>query len=320
MQNAERNITQYSIDVDQVLAAISQVLLGKQTQIKLALSCIFAGGHLLIEDLPGMGKTTLAHAIADVLGLSYKRVQFTSDLLPADLLGISIFNQEKSNFEFHQGPIFTQLLLADEINRSSAKTQSALLEAMEEKQVSIEGVTRKLPDPFFVIATQNPTSHSGTYPLPESQLDRFMMRITLGFPAKDAERIMLQALAGSHRRTNANRAKLEPLLSLQQLEQLHSKACEVQVSDHLLDYVQRLMQFTRQDSSLAQGVSPRGSLALVRAAKAWAMLEKRSYLIPEDIQQVFTSVIGHRLSSVTSSKNANNLANHVLSQVDVVYT
>jgi MoxR-like ATPase len=320
LRSVDRDVAEYPVDIDQVLAAISQALLGKQTQIKLALSCIFAGGHLLIEDLPGMGKTTLAHAIADVLGLSYKRVQFTSDLLPADLLGVSIFNKEKSNFEFHQGPIFTQLLLADEINRSSAKTQSALLEAMEEKQVSIEGVTRKLPDPFFVIATQNPTSHSGTYPLPESQLDRFMMRITLGYPSQDAERIMLQTLVNSHKRVDANRAKLVPLLNLQQLEQLHNKACEVKVSDHLLDYVQRLTQFTRQNSSVTQGISPRGCLALVRAAKAWAMLEKRTYLIPEDIQQVFVSVISHRLSSVAGSKNANNLANHVLSQVDVVYT
>ena len=307
--------------VDQVVASIGQVLLGKQTQVKLALACILARGHLLIEDMPGMGKTTLAQAVADVLGLSYKRVQFTSDLLPADLLGISIFNKQQKAFEFHQGPIFTQLLLADEINRASAKTQSALLEAMEEQQVSIEGETRLLADPFFVIATQNPSNYSGTYSLPESQLDRFTMRISLGFPSREAERSMLLKMAQkklSEEQGNG-RARLPAQISRAQLKELQQQVVKVSVSDHILDYLQRLISFTREDSQFSFGVSPRGSMALLSAAKAWALLEKRDFLLPEDIQQVFESVIGHRLSGTSNSGNSEQMSRYILEQVDVLY-
>ncbi len=317
--NTEKNI---NLDtVDQVIASIGQVLLGKQTQIKLALACILARGHLLIEDMPGMGKTTLAQAMADVLGLDYKRVQFTSDLLPADLLGLSIFNKQQNAFEFHRGPIFTQLLLADEINRASAKTQSALLEAMEEQQVSIEGETRLLADPFFVIATQNPSNYSGTYSLPESQLDRFTMRISLGFPSREAERTMLLKMAHKEvlSEQGSGRTRLAAQLSRSQLKELQQQVVNVSVSDHLLDYVQRLISFSREDSQFNFGVSPRGSMALLYAAKAWALIEKRDYLLPEDIQQVFPSVIGHRLSAASSAGNSEQMSRYILEQVDVLY-
>lgn len=307
--------------VDHIIAAIGQVLLGKQTQIKLALACVLARGHLLIEDLPGMGKTTLAQAMADVLGLSYKRVQFTSDLLPADLLGISVFNQQQAEFEFHRGPIFTQLLLADEINRTTAKTQSALLEAMEEGQVSIEGKTSELPHPFFVIATQNPSNYSGTYSLPESQLDRFSMRISLGYPSPDAERAMLLKRSSStnQQQTRNARNKLPAQLDALELESLQQQVCAVAVSEHALDYLQRLIAFTREQSMFNYGVSPRGAIALLNTAKAWAVIEKRNYLQPEDIQQVFSSVIGHRLSLVSQASNSDQACAYILEQVDTIY-
>ena len=322
MNNVKKTDSTQLAVLEQLVAAIGQVLLGKQTQIKLALTCILASGHLLIEDLPGMGKTTLAHAIADVLGLRYNRVQFTSDLLPTDLLGVSIFNRTEQNFEFHQGPIFTQLLLADEINRTTPKTQSALLEAMEEGQVSIEGATYELPSPFFVIATQNPSHNSGTYPLPESQLDRFMMRIELGYPSREAELCMLRSVSnhvGARNRSNSSRAKLSALISLDQLESLQNNAASVVVSDHLLDYLQRLIQFSREDSAFKFGISPRGSMALLCAAKAWAFLENRNYLLPEDVQQVFVAVIGHRLVGAASDQATGTLAEYILARVDVLY-
>ena len=301
--------------LQQLVNSIGQVLLGKENQVRLALSCILADGHLLIEDLPGMGKTTLAHALASVLGLSYNRVQFTSDLLPADLLGVSIFNRQQSSFEFHRGPIFTQLLLADEINRTTPKTQSALLEAMEERQVSIEGSTRELPQPFFVIATQNPSHHSGTFPLPESQLDRFLMRIELGFPSQKAERQMLQGLD-----SRKKMLQLKPLLSLEQLQKIQQQARQVSVTEHLLDYLQRLIQFSRENPAFQYGVSPRGSLALLSAAKAWALLHDRDFLLPEDVQHVFPSVIGHRLSSTQSNQSGDALAAFILAEVEVLYS
>ncbi|BFM11365.1 AAA family ATPase [Simiduia litorea] len=269
---------------------IASVLLGKDEQIKLAVTCLIAKGHLLIEDLPGMGKTTLSHALAQVLGLSYNRIQFTSDLLPADILGISIFNQAESSFTFHPGPVFSQILLADEINRSTPKTQSALLEAMEEGQVTVDGESRLLPDPFFVIATQNPLSQAGTFHLPESQLDRFLMRISLGYPSKEAERALF---LGEDSRELLKR--LKPSISLAQLKAIRAKIPEIQTSDALLDYLQRLVNHTRTAPGFSYGLSPRGALALLRAAKTWALLHKRRYVVPEDLQKMLMPVAAHRV-------------------------
>lgn len=276
--------------VDLIVANVGKVLIGKQQQIKLSLACLFAQGHLLIEDLPGMGKTTMAHALAKVLGLSYNRVQFTSDLLPADILGVSVYDKNKAQFEFHPGPIFNQLLLADEINRTTPKTQSALLEAMAESQVTVEGETKALPKPFFVIATQNPLTQAGTFPLPESQLDRFLMRIELGYPDPESEREML---SGVDPRTLL--ATINEIISPQQLEQIQQQILTVKASDSLIDYVQRLVQFTRTDGAFQSGLSPRGALALLQSARAWAWIHDRNYVIPEDVQAVMPSVVGHRL-------------------------
>jgi MoxR-like ATPase len=261
-------------EIDRAVTEVGKVLLGKEAQIRLALCCLFARGHLLIEDLPGMGKTTLSHALADVLGLSWTRVQFTSDLLPADILGVSIYDARTASFSFHPGPIFTQLLLADEINRTTPRTQSALLEAMAEGQVTVEGETRPLPVPFFVIATQNPIHQSGTYPLPESQLDRFLMRLELGYPHPQAEREMLlrDPLADGKRR---------------QLTQCIDSA--------LLDYVQRLVAYTRESAEFDVGLSPRGALALLDCARMWAIMHNRGHVVPEDVQMVLPAVAAHRL-------------------------
>ncbi|MBX9912505.1 MAG: MoxR family ATPase [Pseudomonadaceae bacterium] len=275
------------------IQAVNQVVLGKEPQVRLALSCLLARGHLLIEDLPGMGKTTLSHALAKVLGLSFQRIQFTSDLLPGDILGTSVFNKESGQFVFHPGPIFTELVLADEINRATPKSQSALLEAMEEGQVTIEGATRPLPDPFFVIATQNPSSSGGTFSLPESQLDRFLMRLSLGYPAKVAEKALL---LGESRRGLLPR--LQPVLSHAELALIQAEIPKVRVSDALLEYLLRLVDATRSQPQFAWGLSPRGSLALLAAAKAWAFLAGRDYVIPEDIQAVLPAVVGHRLREV----------------------
>ena len=258
--------------VDAIIANISKVLIGKQQQITLSLACLFAQGHLLIEDLPGMGKTTLAHALAKVLGLSYSRIQFTSDLLPADVLGVSIYDRTKAQFEFHPGPIFNQLLLADEINRTTPKTQSALLEAMAEGQVTIDGDTRPLPNPFFVIATQNPTTQAGTFPLPESQLDRFLMRIELGYPDPASEREML---SGEDPRKQL--AYIPAVISSEQLLKIQQQVLQVTVSDSLVDYLQRLVQFTRDDPMFMSGLSPRGALATLQCARAWALIQGRQY-------------------------------------------
>ncbi|WP_263264378.1 AAA family ATPase [Pseudomonas sp. RIT-PI-S] len=272
------------------LEAVNEVLLGKQTQVRLALACLVADGHLLIEDLPGMGKTTLSHALAKVLGLSFQRIQFTSDLLPGDILGTSVFDKDSGQFAFHPGPIFAELILADEINRATPKSQSALLEAMEEGQVTIEGATRPLPEPFFVIATQNPTTQGGTFPLPESQLDRFLMRLSLGYPAHAAERALL---LGEARRDMLPR--LVPLLDHRQLAVAQARAKAIRVSEPLVDYVLRLVEATRTQPQFATGLSPRGSLALLAAGRAWAMLAGREYVIPEDIQAVLPAVASHRL-------------------------
>ena len=301
--------------IESIVSCVGQVLIGKQQQIKLSLACLFARGHLLIEDLPGMGKTTLAHGLAKVLGLSYQRVQFTSDLLPADVLGVSVFDREKNQFEFHPGPVFSQLLLADEINRTTPKTQSALLEAMAEGQVTIDGETRSLPEPFFVIATQNPSTQAGTYPLPESQLDRFLMRIELGYPDPAAER---QILSGTDPRNLLQ--KLPELIKAEQLISIQDKVDTIKTTEALIGYLQRLVQYTRESSLFHHGLSPRGSLAVLQCAKAWALIHGRSYVIPEDIQAVFPFVASHRLRSVAEyGEHADTaLAEQVLGSVDVI--
>ncbi|WP_439134725.1 AAA family ATPase [Pseudomaricurvus sp.] len=298
-----------------LISDIGQVLLGKEEQVKMALTCLFARGHLLLEDLPGMGKTTLAHALANVLGLEYNRVQFTSDLLPSDILGVSVFDRNANNFTFHPGPVFTQILLADEINRTTPKTQSALLEAMAEYQVTVEGETRPLPEPFFVIATQNPSSQSGTFPLPESQLDRFLMRIELGYPNPDAEMAIYKGIDPAGRM-----ASLKPRLSLSQLTAIQAKVDEVQASDALLAYLQRLVSFTRTSPDFAYGLSTRGALALLRCAKTWAMIHGRGHVLPEDIQQVMPAVAAHRLRDAADygDQSGYALVDKVLGNVDVL--
>ncbi len=298
-----------------IVDEVGQVLLGKDDKIKLALACLLSDGHLLIEDLPGMGKTTLAHALAKVLGLSYQRIQFTSDMLPADIIGVSVFEREQSRFEFHPGPVFTQLLLADEINRTTPKTQSALLEAMEERQVTVEGDTRKLEEPFFVIATQNPLSQMGTFPLPESQLDRFLMRISLGYPSAEAERQMF--LGGDPRQ---QLAELKTRLRPEQLPKIRQAAEQVKTSESLLDYLQRLIHHTRHSPEFACGLSPRGALALLRVAKTWAFMHGRSYVIAEDLQVLIPPVVAHRIAPATRGSDGHEqaLVTELLNAVDIV--
>lgn len=276
--------------LDRVRSQVNQIILGKDHQIRLALSCLLAGGHLLIEDIPGVGKTTLAHALATTLGLNFQRIQFTSDLLPADIIGISVYDRDNASFKFHPGPIFTQVLLADEVNRATPKTQSALLEAMEERQVTTEGETRPLPEPFFVIATQNPSHQVGTFPLPESQLDRFLMRIHLGYPGADAERALLQ---GTSRRDMLN--ELKACMSPEELAELRLGVGRVHASPALIDYLQALIRHTRTSSEFLSGLSPRAGLALLHAARAWALMDGRGEVLPEDLQAVIPGVVGHRL-------------------------
>ncbi|MFO1372265.1 MAG: AAA family ATPase [Candidatus Competibacteraceae bacterium] len=276
--------------LDLAIRQVGSTILGKERAIRLALTGLLARGHLLIEDLPGMGKTTLAHALARCLGLQYQRIQFTSDLLPADILGAAVYERQRETFVFHPGPIFAQLILADEINRATPKTQSALLEAMEEGQVTIEGETRKLPEPFFVIATQNPAYQIGTFPLPESQLDRFMMRIELGYPDAKAERLLLE---GEDRREIL--ARLPACLTPAQLHELQIQVAGIHTAPPLLDYIQALLAFSRQSSRFRGGLSPRAGLALLRAARAWALLHRRDHVLPEDVQVVLPAVVGHRL-------------------------
>ena len=279
-----------------VAKQVSQVVVGKDQQIRQSLVCLLAGGHLLIEDVPGVGKTTLAHALSISLGLKFNRLQFTSDLLPADVVGISIFNREKNGFVFHPGPVFTQVLLADEINRATPKTQSALLEAMEERQVTADGVTRDLPRPYFVIATQNPGHQIGTFQLPESQLDRFLMCLSLGYPDAAAERALLMG--------DDRRAMLKTLPTAMHPEELVAAQAtlrEVHVSSALVDYIQALAQASRQSGLFAEGLSPRASIALLQAARAWAAMEGRNHAIPEDVQAVLVPVAAHRLRPLKSA-------------------
>jgi len=289
-QQSQAAVTEIQSGLSALLQQLDNIILGKGHELRLALACLLAQGHLLIEDMPGMGKTTLAHGLAAVLGLEFKRIQFTSDLLPADILGVSIYNQKTELFRFHPGPVFTQLVLADEINRTTPKTQSALLEAMEERQISTEGETFKLPEPFFVIATQNPQQMLGTFPLPESQLDRFLMRISLGYPDREAERRLLKL----HRRDEML-ANLGPGIGATKLLQLQNGVNAIHNSDALLDYAQDLIDATRSSVMFANGLSPRAGLALVNAARAWAMIDGRKMVLPEDIQAVAPAVITHRL-------------------------
>ena len=283
----------------EVIAAANQIILGKEQQIRLALACLLARGHLLIEDLPGVGKTTLAHTLARLLGLQFSRIQFTSDMLPADVIGLSIFDRERNDFRFIPGALFSQILLADEINRATPKTQSALLEAMEERQVTIEGETRPLPEPFFVIATQNPSSQIGTFPLPESQLDRFLMRIELGYPDRAAERALLE---GGGRREHL--PELAACFTPDQLMPLQKEAAAVHVAPPIFDYVQTLVEATRNSAKFIHGLSPRAALALLAAARAWAFLEGRNMVLPEDVQAVLPSIACHRLRLATSAGHA----------------
>ena len=280
--------------IQTLIGKANEIILGKDKQIRLALACLFARGHLLIEDLPGMGKTTLAHLLASLMGLQFNRIQFTSDLLPSDIIGASIYDKDSGTFSFHAGPVFTQVILADEINRASPKAQSALLEAMEERQVTAEGETRALPEPFFVIATQNPAHHIGTFPLPESQYDRFMMRIELGYPSRQAERSILTG-----RDRSILLKTLPASLSPEQVLNFQAQVPQVHVAEPLLDYLQDLVDFTRSEQSEGQGLSPRGSQALLRSAQSWAFLDGRHAVIPEDIQAVLPSVIGHRLGHIS---------------------
>ncbi len=269
---------------------VGRVILGKKEQVQLALCCLLAEGHLLIEDIPGIGKTTLAKVLAEILGMEFRRIQCTSDMLPGDVLGVSIFEQKTGTFKFHPGPIFTQVLLTDEINRSTPKTQSALLEAMEERQVTIEGETRPLPRPFFVIATQNPLELAGTFPLPESQLDRFLLRIELGYPDRASEHDLLRGGG-----TSAELAKIKPLLTPEKVIHFQQLAAAVHVSETLVAYIQNLLDYTRTSALFHIGLSPRGGLYLLRAARSWALINGRDFVVPEDVQKILPFVAGHRL-------------------------
>ena len=298
--------------LERLIQAAGQVILGKEAQVRLALACLLARGHLLIEDLPGVGKTTLAHVLARTLGLHFQRIQFTSDMLPADIIGVSVYERDSGSFKFHPGPIFSQVILADEVNRTTPKTQSALLEAMEEHQVTTEGETRKLPEPFFVIATQNPSEQVGTFPLPESQLDRFLMRIELGYPDRAAERALL---SGTDRRELL--AALGPCMTPAELVALQAEAQKVHAAPALLDYVQALVEHTRRSPHFSAGLSPRAALALLHAARAWALIEGRDKVIPEDVQAVLPGVAGHRLRPAHDAAQRIDLQAMLVSAVPI---
>jgi MoxR-like ATPase len=300
--------------IEDARKALGRIILGKDEQIALALACLLARGHLLIEDLPGLGKTMLAQALSRTLGLSYSRIQFTSDLLPADIIGVSVFRQNTGAFEFQPGPVFAQLVLADEVNRATPKAQSALLEAMEEKQVSVDGATRELPTPFFVVATQNPGDQIGTFPLPESQLDRFLMRVEIGYPNEESER---ELIAGEDRREMLR--DIEAVTGPEMLVELQSAARQIPVTDALVSYVQALVRYTRESADIDIGLSPRGAQALVAAARAYAYVANHSGVYPDDIQAVFPSVAGHRLKPAGSTRfrSPAELCQHVLDSVAI---
>jgi MoxR-like ATPase len=298
--------------IDRVIDAAGRIILGKETQVRLALACLLGRGHLLIEDLPGVGKTTLAHVLARSLGLHFQRIQFTSDMLPADIIGVSIYERDTGGFSFHPGPIFAQVILADEVNRATPKTQSALLEAMEEHQVTADGETRKLPEPFFVIATQNPSEQVGTFPLPESQLDRFMMRIELGYPDREAERALL---SGTDRRDLL--ATLDPCMTPAELVEQQAGVEKIHVAPALLDYVQAIVEHTRRSPDYIAGLSPRAALALVRCSRAWALLEGRDKVIPEDVQAILPGVAAHRLRPAHDSARRVDVGAQLLAAVPI---
>jgi len=300
--------------IESAQKALGRIILGKDPQITLALACLLARGHLLIEDLPGLGKTMLAQALARVLGLSFSRIQFTSDLLPADIIGVSVFRQNSGEFEFQPGPVFSQLILADEVNRATPKAQSALLEAMEEYQVSVDGNTRQLPEPFFVVATQNPGDQIGTFPLPESQLDRFLMRVELGYPNEESER---ELIAGEDRRSMLE--EIEAVTGPDSLMALQRSVRDVHVGDALVDYIQALVRHTRESADIEIGLSPRGAQALVAAARAHAFVENHSGVYPDDVQAVFTAIAGHRLKPAggTRFRRPSETCQHVLDSVAI---
>ena len=300
------------LPINRVIAAASTIILGKENQVRLSLACLLARGHLLIEDLPGVGKTTLAHVLARTLGMHFQRIQFTSDMLPADIIGVSVYERESGSFKFHPGPIFAQVILADEVNRATPKTQSALLEAMEEHQVTAEGETRKLPQPFFVIATQNPSEQVGTFPLPESQLDRFTMRIELGYPDRDAERALL---SGTDRRDLL--ATLDSSMSPAELMELQAGVQKIHVAPALLDYVQAIVDYTRRSPDYVAGLSPRAALAIVHTARAWALLEGRDKVLPEDVQAILPGVAAHRLRPAHDSARRVDVGAQLLSAVPI---
>ena len=298
--------------LERAQAQVNALVLGKPDEVRLAFVGLLSDGHVLIEDLPGLGKTTLAHALAATLGLAFQRVQFTSDLLPSDIVGVSVFDAQTRGFRFHPGPVFAQVLLADEINRAPPRTQSALLEAMAEHQVTIDGTTHPLPDPFFVIATQNPVDLSGTYPLPDSQLDRFLLRLHLGYPPEDAERALL---AGSDRRDLI--ARSEAVLGADDVRALRAAVLEVHASEALIDYVQRLLARSRHHPGVRVGLSPRAGLALLRAARAHALLRGRDHVLPEDVQTLFVAVAAHRLTADADGGDGKSLAEAILRAVAV---
>lgn len=297
---------------DQLIRQAGQVVAGKEEQIRLIWVSLLCGGHVLLEDLPGVGKTTLAQSLGALLGLDYQRIQFTADLLPSDIIGAQIFDRDKQDFRFHKGPVFTQLLLADELNRATPKAQSALLEAMEESQVSIDGRAEALPAPFFVIATQNPQSQSGTYPLPESQLDRFFIRLSLGYPDQQIEKQLLLGNVG-----RGKLEKLKPLFSVTEFLAMSAEVSQIPISDAVLEYIMRLVKRTRDQSLCTIGLSPRASQSLAMAARAYALVSGRDYVIPDDVQAVFPSVAGHRLKA-QRSLGMDSLVNKIMESVDVV--
>jgi MoxR-like ATPase len=313
LDTTDNSIADFQVDIDRAISAIETIILGKPTQIRLAVCCLIARGHCLIEDLPGVGKTTLSQTIAQVFGLAFNRIQFTSDLLPADILGVSIFDPEARAFKFHPGPIFAHFLLADEINRATPKTQSALLEAMEEKQITVEGATHLLEAPFFVIGTQNPLDQSGTFPLPESQLDRFMMKLSLGYPDQKAERALL---SGGNPREMMQQLRAE--ISLDRFLAIQAVVDNIHCSEPLLDYVQQLIQATRNSGLFVYGISPRAGLAIIQASRAWALMDGRSHAEPGDVQSVFSAIVEHRLTPAEQhSRSAADLVAELLDQIEI---
>ncbi|OUD11717.1 AAA family ATPase [Thioflexithrix psekupsensis] len=298
--------------LEKLIQQITSVILGKEQQIRLVLTCLLARGHVLIEDLPGVGKTTLAHALAKAMGVSFQRIQFTSDLLPADIIGVSIFDKNSAEFKFHIGPIFAQMVLADEVNRATPKTQSALLEAMEEHQVTVDGVSHVLPSPFFVLATQNPLHQIGTFPLPESQLDRFMMCLALGYPDARTERDLLR---GQDRRDLIE--KIQPVIALDEFVALQKNVPQIHVSDATLDYIQALLAYSRESPRYRYGLSPRAGLALLHSGQAWALLHGRDYVLPEDIQTILPGVVTHRLVSSLELREGQSIVDPLLTEVAI---